>query len=54
MRGRDLGSAVIEAQRKVAEQVQLPGGYRIDWAGEFGELQEALQRLAVVVPVACC
>jgi cobalt-zinc-cadmium resistance protein CzcA len=52
VRGRDLGSAVIEAQRKVAEQVQLPGAYRIDWAGEFGELQEALQRLAVVVPVA--
>jgi cobalt-zinc-cadmium resistance protein CzcA len=52
VRGRDLGSAVIEAQRKVAEQVQLPGTYRVDWAGEFGELQEALQRLAVVVPVA--
>ena len=29
-----------------AQQVQLPGGYRLDWAGEFGELQEALQRLA--------
>ena len=52
VRGRDLGSAVIEAQHKVAEQVHLPGGYRIDWAGEFGELQAALQRLAVVVPVA--
>jgi heavy metal efflux system protein len=52
VRGRDLGSAVIEAQHKVAEKVQLPGGYHIDWAGEFGELQAALQRLAVVVPVA--
>jgi cobalt-zinc-cadmium resistance protein CzcA len=51
VRGRDLGSAVLDAQRKVAEQVQLPGGYRLDWAGEFGELQEALQRLAVVVPI---
>jgi cobalt-zinc-cadmium resistance protein CzcA len=51
VRGRDLGSVVLEAQQKVAQQVQLPGGYRLDWAGEFGELQEALQRLAVVVPL---
>jgi len=51
VRGRDLGSAVLEAQQKVAQQVQLPAGYRLDWAGEFGELQEALRRLAVVVPL---
>jgi cobalt-zinc-cadmium resistance protein CzcA len=51
VRGRDLGSAVLEAQRKVAEQVQLPGGYRLEWVGEFGNLTEALQRLAVVVPL---
>jgi cobalt-zinc-cadmium resistance protein CzcA len=51
VRGRDLGSAVLEAQEKVAKQVKLPGGYRMDWAGEFGELQDALQRLAIVVPL---
>jgi cobalt-zinc-cadmium resistance protein CzcA len=51
VRGRDLGSAVLEAQQKVAEKVKLPGGYRMDWAGEFGELQEALARLAIVVPL---
>jgi cobalt-zinc-cadmium resistance protein CzcA len=51
VRGRDLGSTVLEAQQKVAQQVQLPGGYRLDWAGEFGELQEALQRLSVFVPL---
>jgi cobalt-zinc-cadmium resistance protein CzcA len=51
VRGRDLGSAVLEAQRKVAEQVQLPGGYRLEWVGEFGNLQEALGRLAIVVPI---
>ncbi len=51
VRGRDLGSAVIEAQRKVAEQVQLPGGYRLEWVGEFGNLEEALSRLAIVVPI---
>jgi len=51
VRGRDLGSAVTEAQRTIAEQVSLPAGYRLEWAGEFGEFLEALQRLAVVVPL---
>jgi cobalt-zinc-cadmium resistance protein CzcA len=51
VRGRDLGSAVLEAQRKVAQQVALPAGTRLEWVGEFGELQEALQRLEIVVPV---
>jgi cobalt-zinc-cadmium resistance protein CzcA len=50
VRGRDLGSAVLEAQRKVKEQVKLPGGYRLEWVGEFGNLQEALGRLAIAVP----
>ena len=51
VRDRDLGSAVLEAQRKVAEQVPLPPGYRLEWVGEFGELQEAIDRLAVAVPL---
>ena len=51
VRDRDLGSAVLEAQQKVAQQVQLPGGYRVEWAGEFGDLQEAIKRLAVAVPL---
>ena len=51
VRGRDLGSAVLEAQRKVAEQVPLPGGYRLEWVGEFGNLEDALARLAIVVPI---
>ncbi len=50
VRGRDLGSAVLEAQSKVAQEVQLPGGYSLEWVGEFGNLQDALQRLAVAVP----
>jgi cobalt-zinc-cadmium resistance protein CzcA len=50
VRGRDLGSAVLEAQRKVAEEVRLPGGYRLEWVGEFGDLQQAIERLKVVVP----
>jgi cobalt-zinc-cadmium resistance protein CzcA len=51
IRGRDLGSAVLEAEHKVAEQVPIPGGYRLEWVGEFGNLQEALQRLEIVVPL---
>jgi heavy metal efflux system protein len=52
VRGRDLGSAVLEAQQRIAKEVQLPGGYRLEWAGEFGDLQDAIQRLAIVVPIA--
>jgi cobalt-zinc-cadmium resistance protein CzcA len=51
VRGRDLGSAVLEAQRAVDAQVVLPGGYHIEWVGEFGNLQEAAARLGVAVPL---
>ena len=51
VRGRDLGSAVLEAQSKVAREVRIPGGYSLEWVGEFGNLQDALHRLAVAVPV---
>jgi heavy metal efflux system protein len=52
VRGRDLGSAVLDAQHAVESQVLLPGGYRLEWVGEFGNLQEAIARLSVAVPVA--
>ncbi len=52
VRGRDLGGAVLEAQQKIASQVAIPGGYHLDWVGEFGNLQEAISRLEVVVPLA--
>jgi cobalt-zinc-cadmium resistance protein CzcA len=51
VRERDLGSAIREAQEKVAAQVQLPAGSRIEWVGEFGNLQDAIKRLSVVVPI---
>jgi len=51
VRGRDLGSAVLDVQRKVAAEVQLPAGYRLEWVGEFGNLQDAIQRLQIVVPL---
>jgi len=51
VRERDLGSTVAEAQRRVADKVPLPQGYKLDWAGEFGALVEAQRRLAVIVPL---
>ncbi len=52
VRGRDLGGAVLEAQHAVESQVLMPGGYRLEWVGEFGNLQDAISRLSVVVPLA--
>ena len=52
VRGRALGTTVLEAQKKIAEEVLLPGGYHLEWVGEFGNLQEAIGRLSVVVPLA--
>jgi heavy metal efflux system protein len=51
VRGRDLGGAVLEAQRAVESSVSMPGGYRLEWVGEFGNLQEAVARLGVAVPL---
>src|SRR3954467_13425305 len=51
VRERDLGSAIQEAQDKVAAQVQLPPGSRVEWVGEFGNLKDAIRRLSVVVPI---
>jgi len=52
VRGRDLGTTVLDAQERIAQQINLPGGYRLEWVGEFGNLQEALGRLEIVVPIA--
>jgi heavy metal efflux system protein len=51
VRGRDLASAVEEAQERIARNVKLPTGYRVDWAGEFEWLQQAKKRLAIVLPI---
>ncbi|WP_289245103.1 CusA/CzcA family heavy metal efflux RND transporter [uncultured Methylophaga sp.] len=51
VRGRDLGSFVEEAQQRIAEQVQLPPGYWIEYGGTYEQLQSASQRLSIVVPV---
>jgi cobalt-zinc-cadmium resistance protein CzcA len=51
VRGRDLGSTVEEAMRKVNAQVQLPRGYHIDWEGEYESQKRAQARLFLVVPL---
>lgn len=51
VRERDLGSAIQEAQEKVAQNVALPPGSRAEWVGEFGNLQDAIKRLSIVVPI---
>jgi cobalt-zinc-cadmium resistance protein CzcA len=51
VRGRDLGGAVLDAQLKIADEVKLPLGYRLEWVGEFGNLQDAIERLKIIVPV---
>ena len=49
--GRDLASAVNEAQRKVAAAVKLPAGYRIVWGGEYEEYAASRGQLAIVLPL---
>ncbi len=51
VRGRDLAGAVEEAQQRIAANVKLPTGYRIEWSGEFEWLQQAKRRLAIIVPI---
>ncbi|WP_040011318.1 CusA/CzcA family heavy metal efflux RND transporter [Cupriavidus sp. HMR-1] len=51
VRDRDLGSTVAEAQARIASKIKLPEGYRIQWAGEFEQLELAKKRLALIVPI---
>jgi cobalt-zinc-cadmium resistance protein CzcA len=51
VRGRDLGGTVADAQARVAKNVELPPGYRLEWAGEFEELEQAKARMKIILPV---
>jgi heavy metal efflux system protein len=51
VRGRDLQSTIAEAEERLSQQVNIPQGYRYEWAGEFQELQAAVARLEIVIPV---
>jgi len=52
VRGRDLGSTVDEAIKKVSATVKLPIGYTIDWSGEYESAKRAQRRLLIVLPLA--
>ena len=51
VRGRDMGSFVADAQQAIAQSVELPPGYLVQWGGQFELQQQANSRLAVVVPI---
>ena len=51
IRGRDLGSTVEEAIKKVSAKVKLPHGYTIDWAGEYESQKRSQRRLMTVLPI---
>jgi heavy metal efflux system protein len=49
--GRDIGGFVKEAQHRLKERVALPAGYYTTWGGQFENQQQAMKRLAIIVPV---
>lgn len=51
VRGRDLGSFVTEAQKRIASGLTLPSGYSISWGGQFENQQRAMRRLGIVLPL---
>ena len=51
VRGRDLGSTVEEAIRKVNHNVTLPAGYHLEWAGEYESQKRADKRMDIVIPI---
>lgn len=51
IQGRDQGSFVEEAQKRVAAKVKLPPGYVVDWGGQFDNLQRARKRLTIILPI---
>jgi cobalt-zinc-cadmium resistance protein CzcA len=51
-RGRDIGSLVAEAEKRIAAEVDFPSGYFVRYGGQFEHLQRASRRLMIVVPLA--
>lgn len=49
--GRDLGGFVQEAQKRIAQEVVLPQGYTLDWGGQFENMQRAMSRLMLIIPI---
>jgi cobalt-zinc-cadmium resistance protein CzcA len=51
VRGRDLGSTIEDASRRIANKVRLPPETHLEWAGQINELKEAMGRLAWIIPL---
>ena len=51
VRGRDLGSFVAEARERIAQRVNIPAGYWVEYGGTFEQLIAASQRLSILVPI---
>lgn len=54
VRGRDLATAVEDAQAKVQQALKFPEGYGVIWSGEFQRQQEASRQLSIVLPITLC
>jgi cobalt-zinc-cadmium resistance protein CzcA len=51
IKGRDMGSVVREAQQVIQQKVSLPSGYYLSWGGQFENQQQAMRRLAIILPM---
>ncbi|HXQ25242.1 MAG TPA: CusA/CzcA family heavy metal efflux RND transporter [Candidatus Acidoferrales bacterium] len=51
VRGRDLAGTIRDVQGRLAQKVQLPEGYHLEWAGEYDSLQKEQRRLAIIIPI---
>jgi cobalt-zinc-cadmium resistance protein CzcA len=51
IKGRDMGSVVREAQEQISKKVTLPSGYYLTWGGQFENQQQAMKRLAIILPM---
>lgn len=52
VRNRDLQSVVNDVQEIVTTQIDIPDGYRVDYGGQFENLEQARNRLLIAVPIA--
>ena len=52
VRGRDIGSFVMEAEKLIEKQIKIPAGYWLSWGGQFEQLIMAAERLQIVIPLA--
>ena len=51
VQGRDLGGFVAEAQARIAAEVKLPEGYYLAWGGQFENMERAMSRLTLIIPI---